>query len=253
MSRMNESCHMECVMRHVTYGWVMSHMNGACHIWMSHVRWVMDTTHFIGMTLQIKFQNVSSTRVTSMRLLCHTCPRNISYFFTYAYLMSHVPGPIWNCIWNLIWNFISWVFDMCDIDETSKSQMSRRQWKFIWNFTNQRVHTYTNIYTHTHIYTYVNICTHIHIYICIYIHIYVYAYAYVYVYVYLYICIYIRVCAHQIERLNIVMRHITRMNQSRTKWATSQPYTSHVAHTNAPCCIKTQKWATLHTQISHVA
>jgi len=35
MSHLNESCHIW--MTHVTYEWVMSHMNESCHIWVSHV------------------------------------------------------------------------------------------------------------------------------------------------------------------------------------------------------------------------
>jgi len=42
MSHMNGSCHVW--MSHVTYEWGMSHMNESCHIWMSHFtyEWVMS-------------------------------------------------------------------------------------------------------------------------------------------------------------------------------------------------------------------
>jgi len=42
ISHMNESCHMW--MSNVTYEWVTSHMNKSCHVWMSHVpyAWVMS-------------------------------------------------------------------------------------------------------------------------------------------------------------------------------------------------------------------
>jgi len=45
MSHINESCHIW--ISHVTYVWVLSHMNKSCHIWMSHVtyEWVMSHIH----------------------------------------------------------------------------------------------------------------------------------------------------------------------------------------------------------------
>jgi len=45
MSHMNESCHIW--MSHITYEWVMSHMNKSCHIWIRHdtYEWVMSHTN----------------------------------------------------------------------------------------------------------------------------------------------------------------------------------------------------------------
>jgi len=40
-----ESCHIW--MSHVTYEWVMSHMNKSCHIWMSHVTYDISVNNHI--------------------------------------------------------------------------------------------------------------------------------------------------------------------------------------------------------------
>ena len=42
-STYDESCHIW--MSHVTYEWVMSHMNESCHIWMSHVTYEQLLPH----------------------------------------------------------------------------------------------------------------------------------------------------------------------------------------------------------------
>ena len=43
ISHMNKSCHIR--MSHVTYEWVMSHTNESCHIWMSHVTYERVMSH----------------------------------------------------------------------------------------------------------------------------------------------------------------------------------------------------------------
>jgi len=43
MSHLNESCHIW--MSHVTYEWVMSHMNESCRIWMSRISYKWVTSH----------------------------------------------------------------------------------------------------------------------------------------------------------------------------------------------------------------
>jgi len=48
MSHMNESRHIW--MSHVTNEWVMSHMNVSCHTWMSHVTWVSHTSSHVTYT-----------------------------------------------------------------------------------------------------------------------------------------------------------------------------------------------------------
>ena len=48
-----------CVVSHVTYEWVTSHMNESHHIWMSHVTYEWATSH------------VNATRHVWMRLVTH--------------------------------------------------------------------------------------------------------------------------------------------------------------------------------------
>jgi len=127
MSHRNESCHIWA--SHVTYEWVMSHMNESClhlcltstshaishvskscHIWMSHVtyEWVMshmnESCH-IWMT-RVSYEWVMSHMNESCLLLCLTSTSHaishVSKMYTHIYIyiyscpmwMSHVPRSV---------------------------------------------------------------------------------------------------------------------------------------------------------------
>jgi len=88
-------------MSHVTYEWVMSHMNESCHIWMSHVtyEWVMSHVnqsyhewmyHAIYASYHIWMSHVTYEWVIShMHESCHIWISHV----TYEWDMSHI-----NCI-----------------------------------------------------------------------------------------------------------------------------------------------------------
>jgi len=82
MSHMNESCHIR--MSHVTYEWVMSHLNESCHIWTSQLTyeqschiWTSHVTHEWVMSHTNESCHIWTSlwpiRIPSFLCLSHTC------------------------------------------------------------------------------------------------------------------------------------------------------------------------------------
>ena len=77
-------------MGHVTYDWVMSHMNASCHIWWSHVtyEWVMSPMSHVAYDRVMLRMNetchVWMSRVT-LNQSCHIWMGHV----TYDWVMSH--------------------------------------------------------------------------------------------------------------------------------------------------------------------
>ena len=69
-------------MRHVTHEWAMSHVNGSCQLWMSHVtcKWVNSTMNKPCHTCEWVMSHIWISHVTHMNESCHT----------YEWVMSHI-------------------------------------------------------------------------------------------------------------------------------------------------------------------
>jgi len=88
---MNESCHVR--MRHVTYEWGMSHMNEACHVWISHSH-VNEACHIYewGMSHMNESCNIWISHVTYGWIVSHmneSCHRWMSHA-TDEWIVSHI-------------------------------------------------------------------------------------------------------------------------------------------------------------------
>jgi len=109
ISHMDESCHVW--MNHVTYEWVMSRMNESCHVWMSRVTYEWVTS-----------------RIKESSRPCHMWSRNvwISYV-TYQRVMSHMDEScrIWMSHVTYEWNRVTYEWVMSHMDKSCHVWMSR--------------------------------------------------------------------------------------------------------------------------------
>ena len=103
------TCHIR--IRHVTYQWIVSHMNTSCHIWMRHVTHECDMSH-MNASCDIRMSHVAHTnescmdsprgillpdltRVTHMnkRVMSHIWMSHVTHMnascHTYEWLVSH--------------------------------------------------------------------------------------------------------------------------------------------------------------------
>jgi len=82
MSHMNESCHIW--MSHVTHKWDMSNMDASCHIWMSHVAHTKGclSTFMKGKSCHIWMSHVAHSQS------CHIWMSHVASYVTYQWVMS---------------------------------------------------------------------------------------------------------------------------------------------------------------------
>jgi len=109
------SCHIW--MSHVTYGWVMSHMNESCHVWMSHVKygWVMSR---MNESCHVWISHVTYGWVMSR--LNESCHVWISHV-TYGWVIWHINEPCHIWIRPERWRRLPWPF----LRQHHKSQLDR--------------------------------------------------------------------------------------------------------------------------------
>jgi len=165
-------------MRHVAYGWGVSHMNAACRIWMRRVAYEV---------LHVK---------TLPRLppgLARGCIGSVSCF-----VWQHICLQVWTSSFLPMVLYLGLsVFGhfLCLLHEGEHIHIH------IYIYRNHtRKNTRTHLYTFLHSYfvggeqeTLTHICIYIHtyIYVCIYMCVYTYMYIYICIYAYIYIHIYI--------------------------------------------------------------